>query len=74
MHILQTIEEPRSFRRAALIVVLIALLIRIGLLAAFWSAWEWHHGDVSDQWNELAINLVDHHAFGYSSDVREAFQ
>ena len=55
MHILQTIEEPRSFRRAALIVVLIALLIRIGLLAAFWSTWEWHHGDVSDQWNELAI-------------------
>ncbi len=65
MKILTGIAEPRNFRRHVFLVLGIALFVRFAVLAFFWSRWDWHDGLVADQWNDLAINLVDNHTFGF---------
>lgn len=65
--ILGIIDEPKRFSRFVVLVIGIALFVRLSVFVCFWSNWEWHNGAPPDQWNELAINLVDHHAFGYFS-------
>jgi 4-amino-4-deoxy-L-arabinose transferase-like glycosyltransferase len=64
--IIQLLEEPRHFRRNVVIVVGIALLVRFALAAAFWHSWVWHYNIIEDDWNKLAINIVDHGTFGFS--------
>ena len=61
------IAGHRRFRYHLLLVVGIASLIRFGILALLWSSWDWRQGIISDQWNELAINLVDHGVFAFFS-------
>ena len=48
-----------------LIVLGIAVLVRLVVVAAFWHSWGWHHGEIPDSWNKLAINLVDNGTFGF---------
>ena len=60
----QTLADPLSFRRHIVIVVAIAVLVRFAVVAAFWHSWGWHHGEVPDSWDKLAINLVDSRTFG----------
>lgn len=64
--ILQIFENPRRFRRNATVVLSIALLVRLAVVAGFWHSWGWHHGEIPDQWNQLAINLVNNGTFGFS--------
>jgi 4-amino-4-deoxy-L-arabinose transferase-like glycosyltransferase len=47
------------------IVLGIAILVRLAVVAAFWHSWGWHHGEIPDSWNKLAINLVDSGTFGF---------
>ena len=61
----QILEDPRRFRRHMVIVLGIAVLVRLAVVAAFWHSWGWHHGDIPDSWNKLAINLVDSGTFGF---------
>jgi 4-amino-4-deoxy-L-arabinose transferase-like glycosyltransferase len=65
--ILRDVADPKKFNRLALVVLGIALAVRLLVFAAFWNSWEWRTGGTPDQWNELAINLVDYHTLGYSS-------
>ena len=58
-------EDPRRFRRHMVIVLGIAVLVRLAVVAAFWHSWGWHHGEIPDSWNKLAINLVDSGTFGF---------
>lgn len=62
----QMLEDPRRFRRHAVIVIAIAILMRVAVAGAFWHSWGWQHGEVPDSWNELAINLVDSGTFGFA--------
>jgi 4-amino-4-deoxy-L-arabinose transferase-like glycosyltransferase len=62
----QIVEDPRRFRRHMVIVLGIAALVRLAVLAAFWHSWGWHHGEIPDAWNKLAINLVDSGTFGFA--------
>jgi 4-amino-4-deoxy-L-arabinose transferase-like glycosyltransferase len=64
----QLLEEPRQFRRNVVIVVGIALLARFALAAVFWHSWGWHQNEIEDEWNLLAINMVDHGTFGFIPD------
>jgi 4-amino-4-deoxy-L-arabinose transferase-like glycosyltransferase len=64
-HFQQILEDPRRFRRHLFIVLGIALLVRVLVVATFWHSWGWHHGEIPDSWNRLAINLVDNGTFGF---------
>src|SRR5215469_15086327 len=46
-------------------VLVIAVLVRLAVAAAFWHSWGWHHREIPDSWNKLAINLVDNGTFGF---------
>ncbi len=59
------LEEPRRFRLNMVIVLGIALLVRLAVAGAFWHSWGWHHNEIPDSWNKLAINLVDSGTFGF---------
>jgi 4-amino-4-deoxy-L-arabinose transferase-like glycosyltransferase len=61
----QTLEDPRRFRFNMVIVLGVALLVRLAVVAAFWHSWGWHHDEIPDSWNKLAINLVDNGTFGF---------
>jgi 4-amino-4-deoxy-L-arabinose transferase-like glycosyltransferase len=61
----QMLEDPR-FRRHVVVVLGIAVLVRLAVLAVFWHSWGWHHGEIPDAWNKLAINLVDSGTFGFA--------
>jgi 4-amino-4-deoxy-L-arabinose transferase-like glycosyltransferase len=61
----QMLEDPRRFRRYAIIVICIAALVRLAVAAAFWHSWGWHQNEIQDSWNKLAINLVDGGTFGF---------
>lgn len=63
----QLLEEPRQFRRGVVIVIGIALLVRFALAAAFWHSWSWQQNVIEDEWNKLAINMVDHGTFGFTA-------
>jgi 4-amino-4-deoxy-L-arabinose transferase-like glycosyltransferase len=65
-HIRQTLEDPPRFRRYMLTVLGIAVLVRFGVVVAFWHSWAWHQGAIPDSWNKLAINLVDNGTFGFA--------
>jgi 4-amino-4-deoxy-L-arabinose transferase-like glycosyltransferase len=58
-------EDPHRFRRQVIIVLVIALAVRLTVAAAFWPSWGWHHKEIPDAWNKLAINLVDNGTFGF---------
>jgi len=45
---------------------ILAFLARFGILAAFWPSWSWHQKVITDQWNEFAVNLVDHGTFAFA--------
>jgi 4-amino-4-deoxy-L-arabinose transferase-like glycosyltransferase len=61
----QILGDPRRFRFNMVIVLGTALLVRLAVVAAFWHSWGWHHGEIQDSWNKLAINLVDNGTFGF---------
>src|SRR5262249_46709181 len=58
--------EPQRFHRWVAVVLGLALFVRLAVLASLWSAWDWHVGMIPDAWDQLAINLVDNHTFGFS--------
>jgi len=60
----QIIDDPRRFRRHAVIILGIAVLVRLAVAAAFWYSWGWHHAEIPDSWDKFAINLVDSGTFG----------
>jgi 4-amino-4-deoxy-L-arabinose transferase-like glycosyltransferase len=62
----QMLEDPRRFRRHMILVLGIAILVRFAVVAVFWHSWGWHHGEIPDAWNKLAINLVDNGTFGFA--------
>lgn len=62
----QMLEDPRRFRRHAVIVIAIAIVMRLAVAGVFWHSWAWQHGEIPDSWNELAINLVDSGTFGFA--------
>src|ERR1035437_6635396 len=66
MNLVQLCEDPRRFRRLVFAAFVIGLLVRLGVLVGFWHSWGWQAKSVPDQWNQLAINLVDHGTFGFS--------
>src|SRR5215472_513667 len=61
----QIADDPRRFRRHTVIVLGITVLVRFAVAAAFWHSWGWHHAEIPDSWNKLAINLVDSGTFGF---------
>jgi len=61
----QWFADARLFHRHMVVVLGIALLMRLAVAAAFWHSWGWHHGEIPDSWNKLAINLVDSGTFGF---------
>jgi 4-amino-4-deoxy-L-arabinose transferase-like glycosyltransferase len=65
-HLGERMNDPTWFVRLACIVAAIALLVRLTVLAFFWSTWIWQSGMVHDDWNKLAINWVDSGTFGFS--------
>ena len=67
--ILGIIDEPQQFTRFVFFVLSIALFVRFAVLALNWPNWIWNGGTPSDQWDALAINLIDHGVFGFSPDV-----
>ena len=58
-------DDPHRFRRQMIIVLGVALGVRLIVAAAFWPSWGWHHKQIPDAWNKLAINLVDNGTFGF---------
>jgi 4-amino-4-deoxy-L-arabinose transferase-like glycosyltransferase len=62
----QILEGPQRFRGHMVIVLVIAALVRFAVVAAFWHSWGWHHGEIADSWNKLAINLIDNGTFGFA--------
>jgi 4-amino-4-deoxy-L-arabinose transferase-like glycosyltransferase len=64
--ILRFLEDTRRYRRLVVMVLGIAFLTRFAVLVAFWPSWGWHENAIPDQWNELAINLVEHRTFAFS--------
>ncbi len=62
----QKLGDARFFRRHAAIVLGVALFMRLAVVAMFWSTWGWRHGAIPDDWNKLAINLINNGAFGFS--------
>lgn len=64
--ILRSLEDTHRYRRLVAMVLGIALLARLAVLVAFWPSWGWHNNAIPDQWNELAINLVEHRTFAFS--------
>jgi len=48
------------------IVLGITVLVRLVVVVAFWHSWGWHHGEIPDSWDKLAINLVDSATFGFA--------
>jgi 4-amino-4-deoxy-L-arabinose transferase-like glycosyltransferase len=65
--LLTLLDKPRHFSRLLFFTVAVALLARFAVFGVLWPTWEWHNGEPPDQWNELAIDLVDYHTFGYFS-------
>jgi 4-amino-4-deoxy-L-arabinose transferase-like glycosyltransferase len=65
-NIVRRLDEPQHFSRFMILAVGIALLVRLGVLAFFWRSWDWQVGVIPDHWDLLAINLVDHHTFGFT--------
>jgi 4-amino-4-deoxy-L-arabinose transferase-like glycosyltransferase len=63
--VVRAIGQPQYFARVTLIIVTFALVLRLGILVLLWPSWGWQTGAIPDQWNELAINLVDTHSFGF---------
>jgi len=61
-------NDARLFDRFAVVIVLLALIVRFGVLLYFWPTWLWHTGAVHDDWNKLAINWVTHDTFGFKPD------
>jgi 4-amino-4-deoxy-L-arabinose transferase-like glycosyltransferase len=62
----QIADDPRRFRRCAIIVLGIAFLMRLAVASLFWHSFSWHHEEIQDSWNKLAINLVDNGTFGFA--------
>jgi 4-amino-4-deoxy-L-arabinose transferase-like glycosyltransferase len=62
----QLLEQPHRFRRYTAIVIGIALIVRFAVAIVFWHSWAWHQNVVEDDWNKLAINMVDFKTFGFS--------
>ena len=62
----QTVEDRCRFRRDMVIVLGITVLVRLVVVVAFWHSWGWHHGEIPDSWDKLAINLVDSATFGFA--------
>jgi len=62
----QMLEDPRRFRHHMVMVLGIAFLVRLAVVVVFWHSWGWHHGEIPDAWNKLAINLVDNGTFGFA--------
>jgi 4-amino-4-deoxy-L-arabinose transferase-like glycosyltransferase len=58
-------NDASLFGRFAVIIVMLALIVRLGVLLWFWPTWIWHTGHVQDAWNELAINWVSYGTFGF---------
>jgi 4-amino-4-deoxy-L-arabinose transferase-like glycosyltransferase len=63
--ILRSLEDTRRYRRLVAMVLGTALLARFAVLVAFWPSWGWHQNAVPDQWDQLAINLVEHRTFAF---------
>ncbi len=61
----QRLRQPHRFRQNLLIVLGIAIAVRIVILLVFWSDWIWQNGVVHDNWDLLAINLLDSSTFGF---------
>jgi 4-amino-4-deoxy-L-arabinose transferase-like glycosyltransferase len=61
-------NDARLFDRFAVVIVLLALIVRFGVLLYFWPTWVWRTGHVRDDWPDLAINWVTHGTFGFKPD------
>jgi len=59
-------DDPQRFKRFAYAVAVLALSVRLLVLSSFWSSWIWQSGQIQDDWNKLAINLVTSATFGFS--------
>src|ERR1039457_5895004 len=70
----QILEDPRRFRRHTVIVLGIAILVRLTVAAVFWHSWSWQRGDIQDNWNKLAINLVHSGTFGFAPGQSTIFR
>ena len=64
---LQQLERPEYFKRFALAIVLLAVVIRATIFLINWSNWYWHSGNIHDDWNKFAINLAEYGTFGFSA-------
>lgn len=58
--------EDRNFVPLASVIALFGLLVRVTVLLTFWPTWIWQSGQVQDDWNKLAINLITSGTFGFA--------
>jgi 4-amino-4-deoxy-L-arabinose transferase-like glycosyltransferase len=64
--LLTELDRPERFLRFAARIVATAILLRMAVLMLFWGGWCWQVSHVHDDWNKLAINLVDFGVFGFN--------
>jgi len=62
------LDRPDVFRQNVLVVLGIAIVLRLAILGLFWSDWTWQSGHVHDNWDKLAVNLVESGTFGFEPD------
>ena len=67
---LKFLEDPHRYHLLAAMVLAIAIVARFAVLVEFWPSWDWHKKVIPDQWNEFAINLVEHRTFAFSSSPK----
>jgi len=61
-------DKPDRFFRFAVVIFGIALFVRLAVLLFFWSDCIWQSGHIQDDWNKLAINLVEAGTYGFLPD------
>ncbi len=67
-HLIERMDDPQCFVRLAWVVAALALATRLIVLISFWPTWVWQSGQVQDDWNKLAINLITSGTFGFVPD------
>jgi 4-amino-4-deoxy-L-arabinose transferase-like glycosyltransferase len=67
-HVMERMDDPQCFVPLAWVVTALALATRLIVLISFWPMWIWQSGQVQDDWNKLAINLVTSGTFGFVPD------
>jgi 4-amino-4-deoxy-L-arabinose transferase-like glycosyltransferase len=59
-------DKSEQFFRFTVLITGIAFITRLAVLLLFWYSWIWQSGNIHDDWNKLAINLVESGTYGFS--------